>query len=115
MTIVRHQPAKILSGAVEANGMVYVAGTVADRRPASVKAQTEEILGRIDALLAQAGSHKSRIVSAQIWLADIRTREEMNQAWLAWVDANNLPARACVEAKLASADALVEIAVIATK
>jgi enamine deaminase RidA (YjgF/YER057c/UK114 family) len=115
MSIVRHHSAKILSGAVEANGMVYVAGTVADKRPASVKAQTEEILAKIDALLAQAGSHKSRIVSAQIWLADIRTREEMNQAWLAWVDANNLPARACVEAKLATADMLVEIAVIATK
>ena len=115
MSIVRHQPAKILSGAVEANGMVYVAGTVADKRPASVKAQTEEILGRIDALLAQTGSHKSKIVSAQIWLADIRTREEMNQVWLAWVDANNLPARACVESKLAAADMLVEIAVIATK
>ena len=115
MSIVRHQPAKILSGAVEANGMVYVGGTVADQRPAPVKAQTEEILGRIDALLALAGSHKSRIVSAQIWLADIRTRDEMNQAWLAWVDPNNLPARACVEAKLATADMLVEIAVIATK
>jgi enamine deaminase RidA (YjgF/YER057c/UK114 family) len=115
MNIVRHQSAKILSGAVEANGMVYVAGTVADKRPASVKVQTEEILGRIDALLAQAGSHKSKVVSAQIWLADIRTREEMNQAWLAWVDPANLPARACVEAKLATADMLVEIAVIAAK
>jgi enamine deaminase RidA (YjgF/YER057c/UK114 family) len=115
MSIVRHQSAKILSGAVEANGMVYVAGTVADKRPASVKAQTEEILGRIDALLAQAGSHKSKVVSAQIWLADIRTRDEMNQAWLAWVDPANLPARACVEAKLATADMLVEIAVIAAK
>ena len=115
MSIVRHKPAKILSGAVEANGMVYVAGTVADTRPASVKAQTIEILDKIDALLAQAGSHKSKVVSAQIWLADIRTREEMNQAWLAWVDANNLPARACVEAKLATADMLVEIAVIAAK
>jgi enamine deaminase RidA (YjgF/YER057c/UK114 family) len=115
MSIVRHQPAKILSGAVEANGMVYVSGTVADKRPASVKAQTEEILGRIDTLLAQAGSHKSRIVSAQIWLADIRTRDEMNQAWLAWIDPGNLPARACVEAKLATADMLVEIAVVAVK
>ncbi len=115
MSIVRHQSAKILSGAVEANGMVYVAGTVADKRPASVKAQTEEILGKIDALLAQAGSDKSKIVSAQIWLADIRLRDEMNQAWLAWVDANNLPARACIEAKLATADMLVEIAVIAAK
>ncbi len=115
MSIVRHQPSKILSGAVEANGMVYVAGTVADKRPALVKAQTEEILGKIDALLAQAGSAKSKIVSAQIWLADIRMRDEMNQAWLAWVDANNLPARACIEAKLATADMLVEIAVIAAK
>ena len=115
MSIVRHQSAKILSGAVEANGMVYVAGTVADKRPASVRAQTEEILGKIDALLSQAGSDKSKIVSAQIWLADIRLRDEMNQAWLAWVDANNLPARACIEAKLATADMLVEIAVIAVK
>ena len=115
MSIVRHKPAKILSGAVEANGMVYVAGTVADKRPASVKAQTEEILGRIDALLAQAGSDKAKMLSGPSALADIRTREEMNQAWLAWVDANNLPARACVEAKLATADMLVEIAVIAAK
>jgi enamine deaminase RidA (YjgF/YER057c/UK114 family) len=115
MSIVRYQSAKILSGAVEANGMVYVAGTVADKRPASVRAQTEEILGKIDALLAQAGSDKSKIVSAQIWLADIRLRDEMNQAWLAWVDANNLPARACIVAKLATADMLVEIAVIAVK
>ena len=115
MSIVRHQSAKILSGAVEANGMVYVAGTVADKRPASVKEQTEEILGKIDALLAQAGSHKSKIVSAQIWLADIRSREAMNLAWLAWVDADNLPARACVEAKLAAARILVEIAGIAAK
>ena len=115
MSIVRHQPAKILSGAVEANGMVYVSGTVADKRPATAKEQTEEILGRIDALLAQAGSDKSKIVSAQIWLADIRLRDAMNQAWLAWVDPNNLPARACVEAKLATPDMLVEIAVIAVK
>ncbi len=115
MSIVRHHPAKILSAAVEANGMVYVGGTVADKRPATVKAQTEEILARIDTLLAQAGSHKSKIVSATIWLADMRMRDEMNQAWLAWVDANQLPARACVEAKLAVADMLVEIAVIAAK
>ena len=115
MSIVRHRPAKILSGAVEANGMIYVAGTGADKRPASVMAQTEEILEKIDSLLAQAGSDKSKIVSAQIWLADIRTRDEMNQTWLAWVDENNLPARACVEARLATGDMLVEIAVIAAK
>jgi len=115
MSIVRHQPSKILSGAVEANGMVYIAGTVADQFPASVRSQTEEILGKIDALLAAAGSNKSKVVSAQIWVADIRMRDEMNEAWLAWVDPGNLPARACVQAALAYPQLLVEIAMIAAK
>ncbi|OFZ89948.1 MAG: hypothetical protein A2V78_05265 [Betaproteobacteria bacterium RBG_16_64_18] len=114
-TIIRHAGSKILSGAVEANGMVYVAGTVADRLPATVRAQTEEILAKIDALLAAAGSSKSKIVSAQIWVADIRLRDEMNEAWLAWVDPHNLPARACVQAALANPQMLVEIAVTAVK
>ena len=115
MSIVRHKPSKILSAAVEANGMVYVAGTTANTVPASVKAQTVEILGKIDALLAAAGSNKSKIVSATIWVSDIRFRDEMNEAWLAWVDPANLPARACVEAKLANPQMFVEIAVIAVK
>ena len=115
MSIVRHKPSKILSAAVEANGMVYVAGTTAGALPASVKAQTAEILGKIDALLAAAGSNKSKIVSATIWVADIRFREEMNEAWLAWIDPANLPARACVEAKLANPQIFVEIAVIAVR
>ena len=115
MNIIRHQPAKILSGAVEANGMVYVAGTTAGTLPASVKAQTAEILGKIDALLAAAGSNKSKIVSATIWVSDIRFRDEMNEAWLAWVDPANLPARACISAHLANPKMFVEIAVIAVK
>jgi enamine deaminase RidA (YjgF/YER057c/UK114 family) len=115
MNIVRHKPSKILSGAVEANGMVYVAGTTPDTLPASVKAQTAEILGKIDALLAAAGSNKSKIVSATIWVTDIRYRDEMNEAWLAWVDPNNLPARACISALLANPQMFVEIAVIAVK
>ena len=115
MSIVRHKPSKILCGAVEANGMVYVAGTTADKLPSSVKAQTEDILGKIDALLAAAGSHKSKIVSATIWVTDIRFRDEMNEAWIAWVDSNNLPARACISAQLANPQMFVEIAVIAAK
>ncbi len=115
MTIIRHRPSKILSGAVEANGMVYVAGTVADTLPATARAQTEEILAKIDALLAVAGSNKSKIVYAQIWVSDIRLRDEMNQAWLAWVDPDNLPARACVQAALANPQMSVEIAVTAVK
>ncbi|MSQ69911.1 MAG: RidA family protein [Betaproteobacteria bacterium] len=115
MSIVRHKPSKILSGAVEANGMVYVAGTTPDTLPASVKAQTAEVLAKIDALLAAAGSHKSKIVSATIWVPDIRYRDEMNEAWIAWVDPANLPARACISAQLANPQMFVEIAVIAVK
>ena len=115
MTIIRHRPSKILSGAVEANGMVYVAGTVADTLPATARAQTQEILAKIDALLAVAGSNKSKIVYAQIWVSDIRLRDEMHQAWLAWVDPANLPARACVQAALANPQMSVEIAVTAVK
>ncbi len=115
MTIVRHEPAKILSSAVEANGMIFLAGITADVIPASVKDQTAEVLRKIDALLAKAGSHKSKIVSATIWVTDIRYRDEMNEAWLEWVDPGNLPARACVTAHLANPMLFVEIAVIATK
>jgi enamine deaminase RidA (YjgF/YER057c/UK114 family) len=115
MTIIRHRPSKILSGAVEANGMVYISGQVADALPAGARAQTEEILGKIDALLALAGSNKSNIVYAQIWVSDIRLRDEVNQAWLAWVDPDNLPARACVQAALANPQMSVEIAVTAAK
>jgi enamine deaminase RidA (YjgF/YER057c/UK114 family) len=115
MTIKRHDPAKILSGAVEHGDTVYLAGQVAKDVSRDIKGQTEDILGQIDALLAKCGSHKSKILSATIWVTDIRHRDAMNQAWSAWVDPKNLPARACIEAKLADSRMLVEIAVIAAK
>jgi enamine deaminase RidA (YjgF/YER057c/UK114 family) len=115
MSIVRHKPTKLFSSVVEANGMVYVAGTTPDTLPASVKAQTAEVLGKIDALLAAAGSNKSKVVSAMIWVTDIRFRDEMNEAWLAWVDPANLPTRACVSAQLNNPLMFVEIAVTAVK
>jgi enamine deaminase RidA (YjgF/YER057c/UK114 family) len=115
MSIVRHQPSRIWSAAVEANGMVYLSGLTADRLPASVKEQTAEVLAKIDALLAAAGSNKSKIVSCTIWVPDIRYRDELNQVWLEWVDPANLPARACVTSQLANPNLLVEIQVTATK
>lgn len=115
MEIKRHEPEKILSHAVEHGNLVYSAGIVAKDLTRGVKQQTEEILREIDRLLAMAGSGKSRILSATIWLSDMRNRPVMNEAWLAWVDARNLPARACVEAKLADPGMLVEIAVVAAK
>jgi enamine deaminase RidA (YjgF/YER057c/UK114 family) len=115
MSIVRHDPSSILSQAVEHGDTVYLAGVVAKDLGKDVKGQTREILDELDRLLAKSGSNKSRVLQAQIWVTDIRNRAPMNEVWTAWVDAKNLPARACVEAKLADPRALVEIMVIAAK
>ena len=115
MSIVRHDPSSILSHAVEHGDTVYLAGIVAKNLDNDVKGQTKEIVGEIDRLLAKCGSTKAKILQAQIWVTDIRNRAPMNEVWTAWVDPKNLPARACVEAKLADPKCLVEIMVIAAK
>ena len=115
MTIARHDQSSILSQAVEHGNTVYLAGVVAKNLKNDVKGQTQEVLGEIDRLLAKCGSGKSKILSATIWVTDIRNRAPMNEVWTEWVDKKNLPARACVEAKLADPRALVEIMVTAAK
>jgi enamine deaminase RidA (YjgF/YER057c/UK114 family) len=115
MSIQRHDPTSILSQAVQYGDTVYLAGVVAKNLDNDVKGQTKEVLDEIDRLLAKCGSSKSKVLSAQIWVTDIRNRAPMNEIWSAWVDAKNLPARACVEAKLADPKALVEIMVVAAK
>ncbi len=102
-----------MSAAVVHGNTVYLAGHVAGDRSRGVAGQTEEILRRIDERLAEAGTDKSKVLSANIWLADMVTFEEMNGVWDGWVAPGCAPARATVEAKLASPDYLVEIAVIA--
>lgn len=104
-----------MSQAVVHGDTVYLAGQVADDPSADAAGQTRQILSRIDALLAEAGSDKTRILSATIWLADIKTFGEMNQVWDAWVPQGHTPARATVEAKLAAPQYVVEIAVIAAR
>ncbi len=115
MTITRHEPSDILSKAVEANGFVFLSGVVPTELAGSIKPQTQSVLAEIDRLLALAGSDKSKIVSAVIWVPDIALRAEMNEVWVAWTGGQNLPARACVEAKLANPNILVEIMVTAVK
>lgn len=115
MSIVRHDPGKILSSAVEYGGLVFVAGTTPDDTSPGIKGQTEQVLKKIDASLAKAGTNKSKILSANIWVTDIRNRDGMNEAWIAWMDPKNPPARATVEAKLADPRMLVEIMVVAAK
>lgn len=115
MTIERIDPGRRFAQAVAYGDTVYLAGHVASDPSAGVYEQTREILAAIDAHLAAAGTDKSKLLSANIWLPDISTFDEMNRAWDAWVDMANLPARATVEAKLASPDFKVEIAVIAAR
>ena len=115
MSLKRHEPSKIFSKVVEANGFVFTAGIVADDIKQDIQGQTRQILGEIDRLLKLAGTDKTKVVAATIWVTDIRSREAMNEAWNAWTGGQNLPARACVEAKLADPRMLVEIAVTAVK
>lgn len=111
MTIKRINPGPRMSNAVVHNGVVYVQGFTADDVSADLKGQTKQILARIDAILKEAGTDKSKLLSANIWLTDIRAWADMNTVWDAWVSPGNTPARATVEAKLANPKALVEIMV----
>jgi len=116
MTIQRIKPGPRMSGAVVHGNTVYLAGQVASQAAGkSVTEQTQEILSIIDSLLAEAGTDKSKILMANIWLTDMATFQEMNAVWDAWVSPGNTPARATVEAKLAAPQFKVEIAVIAAK
>jgi enamine deaminase RidA (YjgF/YER057c/UK114 family) len=104
-----------LSDAVEYNGLIYLAGQVAQKLDGDMKAQTEDVLRQIDALLAKCGSDKSRILTATCYVNDMGLKPGMDEAWMAWVDRANPPARATVEVQLGSTDTLVEIQCIAAK
>lgn len=104
-----------LSEAVVANGMVFLAGMVPEDTSGDITAQTADVLRQIDHWLMQAGSDKSHILEATIYLPDLADYDGMNAAWDAWVDVHNTPARACVEAKLARPEWKVEIKVSAVQ
>jgi enamine deaminase RidA (YjgF/YER057c/UK114 family) len=114
-TIARHQSNARLSRVVTHNGIAYLAGLTADNRSAPMKAQTEEILKKIDGLLKLAGSDKSRLLSAMVYITDMRLKPQMDEAWAAWIDPQHTPARACVETRLGTPDTLVEIMVVAAQ
>lgn len=109
MAIQRHNVGKRLSECVVHNGMAYLAGEVPDDPKKDITGQTREVLAKIDKLLAAAGTDKSRLVTAQIFLADMKDFAGMNAAWDEWVVAGQTPARATIEAKLANAGWKVEI------
>ncbi|MCX5215337.1 RidA family protein [Kitasatospora sp. NBC_00240] len=102
-----------MSEAVVHNGTVYLAGQVAGDLTQGVEGQTKQVLAAVDGLLAQAGSDKTKVLRAEIFLANVKDFAEMNLAWDAWVPAGTAPARATVEAQLYRPEVLVEIIVTA--
>ncbi len=112
--ITRHHTGQRMSQIVIHGDTIYLAGQVGTPG-ASVTQQTQDCLGKIDALLAEAGSERSRILQCTIWLADMADFAEMNAVWDAWVPEGHAPARACGEAKLATPDYLVEFIVVAAR
>ncbi|PHY06689.1 MAG: hypothetical protein CK528_07650 [Alcaligenaceae bacterium] len=104
---------KRLSDMAVHNGVAYLAGQVADDTTQDITGQTGQILAVIDKLLAVAGTDKTRILMAQIFVANMKEFDGMNKAWDAWVAEANAPPRATIEARLAGADYKVEIVVTA--
>ena len=115
MSIERRHVGPRLSQVVIRGDTVYLAGIVADHAVPEAAGQTGQILDKIDQYLKEAGTDKTKILTATIWLADARYYDEMNSVWDKWVAPNNSPARACVEAKLANPKYLVEIMVVAAR
>jgi len=112
--IERINPREWNCSAVVHGDTVYLSGVVADDKSLPMKGQTEQVLKKIDAVLAKAGTNKSRILSATVYMADASLKDEMNEAWMAWVDRGNLPTRTAVGAAL-TPGTMVEITVCAAK
>ncbi|OZI59642.1 RidA family protein [Bordetella genomosp. 11] len=104
---------KRLSDMAIYNGVAYLAGQVPDDASLDITGQTQQVLATIDRLLAEAGTDKTKILMAQIFVANMKEFDGMNKAWDAWVPAGNAPPRATVEARLANPDYKVEIVVTA--
>lgn len=113
MTVTRTELSARMSQTVVHGDTIYLAGQVGEG--ADVAAQTTDMLGHVDRLLAAAGSNKSLVLSATIWMADMAQVADMNSVWDAWIDLTNPPARACVESRLVTPDYLVEVMIIAAK
>ncbi|APR05927.1 RidA family protein [Thauera chlorobenzoica] len=113
MTILRKQTSPRMSQVVVHGDTVYLAGQVPDDFTAPVAEQTRQVLSRIDRLLGEVGSERSKILSAQVWLADIGDFDAMNEIWEAWVDHDSPPARATCAVVLAHPAIRVEVIVVA--
>jgi len=113
MEIKRLHVGKRLSEIAIHNGTVYLAGQIAEDTTQDIVGQTREVLSHVDRLLAEVGSDKTRVLSTQIYIADMADFPGMNTVWDEWVVPGNTPPRATVEAKLANPACLVEVVIVA--
>jgi enamine deaminase RidA (YjgF/YER057c/UK114 family) len=102
-----------MSKIVTHNGTIYLCGQVADSSDEPIGPQTENMLAKVDSLLEAAGSDRKHLLSATIYLRDMKDFAGMNSVWDDWIPHGHAPARACVEARMAREDLLVEISVVA--
>lgn len=114
MTIERLETGARMSQVVVHGDTIYLAGQVG-KPESDIAAQTSEALAGVDRLLALTGSDKSKLLQVTVWLADMADFAVMNNIYDAWIDKENLPTRACGEAKLAAPELLVEVIVVAAK
>lgn len=114
--IQRHRKHAIMHGAVEHNGVIYFGGHAASDLNLDMKGQTEQVCEKLEVFLKELGSDKTKILSARIYLSDMTKKKDMNEAWLAWLDADDLPSRATIGgADLGDPKRLIEVVIIAAK
>lgn len=115
MQIQRQETKQRMSRIVKHNGTVYLCGQVCADATKDISEQTQTMLDKVDALLVQAGSDREHMLSATVYVRDMKDFAAMNAVWDAWVPEGHAPARACVEARMARAELLVEISVVAAE
>ncbi|MGF1682231.1 RidA family protein [Photobacterium makurazakiensis] len=113
--IERQETKQRMSRIVKHNGTVYLCGQVCADATQGIKEQTQTMLDKVEVLLEQAGSDKEHMLSATIYIKDMKDFADMNEVWDNWVPAGHAPARACVEASMAREALLVEISVVAAE
>ena len=115
MEVKRTGVATRFSKCVIHNNTLYLCGQVAVDSDADIREQTRSMLANADAVLAENGSSKEKVLSATIFLRDIKDYAGMNEVWDVWVPEGHAPARTCVEARLARPDMLVEVTIVAAQ
>lgn len=113
--IQRHIRTPIMHRVVEHGGVLYLGGVVADDKSAAMRGQTEQVLARIDALLAEVGSHKSRILAATLYITDMTGKDAMNAAWTAWLAPELLPSRSTIGVAELGPGVLIEAVITAVR